>query len=230
MGLSVKTPVHRIPSLDGLRAVSIMMVLYSHSALTDGFPRLVARLITFPLGETGVRFFFVISGFLITTLLVKEERTRGAISLSAFYKRRFLRILPAYYFYILIVFIVGCFATSIRCPLSTYLSAATFTTRLWGYWGGPHGFDRSWCLIHTWSLSVEEQFYILWPTLLVFIPSGLNRRRIIVSFIIGLAPLMRVLFIHYGLNSKILIDQLFLTQADSIMFGCMLALALLTSA
>ena len=220
---------NRISSLDGLRAFSILLVLFAHSEITAGFPAFVAQNLNFEFGTLGVRVFFVISGFLITTLLVREEQARGRISLSAFYKRRFLRILPAYYFYIFALFIVTLFAPVFSCPVSTYLSAATFTTFLWGYWGSPTGFDLSWPLVHTWSLSVEEQFYLLWPTLLILIPPGLGRRRFAVIFIIGFSLLMRMLFLHFGVYPKILFEHIFLTQADSLMFGCLLALSIVTN-
>ena len=159
-----------LPSLDGLRAVSIFLVLVAHSSVCVGCPKIVSAF--FPelaMGALGVRTFFVISGFLITSLLIKEEHKEGFISLSAFYRRRVLRIFPAYYFYLLFVLIVGCFVPAFRAPWSTYVSAATFTTRIWGYWGNVWQFHQSWFLIHTWTLSVEEQFYLLWPACLVFL-------------------------------------------------------------
>src|SRR6185437_3882217 len=91
---------HRIPSLDGFRAISILMVLYGHLVGTRNFPTAAVR--TFDralgdLGHLGVLVFFVISGFLITTLLVREREKTGTISLQQFYLRRALRIFPAFY-------------------------------------------------------------------------------------------------------------------------------------
>src|ERR1035438_4213326 len=89
-------PVSRkLPSLDGWRAVSIGLVLLAHSSLTRGFPaRFHGVSEVFMLGGLGVRFFFVISGFLITWLLLQEHRRNGRIDLKFFYARRALRILP----------------------------------------------------------------------------------------------------------------------------------------
>src|SRR5205807_9098473 len=88
----------RIASLDGLRAVSILLVLLGHAAMSDGAPHILSPLSH--IGNIGVRFFFVISGFLITTLLLKEQAKTGTISLKQFYLRRTLRIFPAAYFFI----------------------------------------------------------------------------------------------------------------------------------
>ena len=81
----------RIPSLDGLRAISILMVLYGHAVGTAGFP---VHHTSLGLAEFGVRVFFIISGFLITKLLLNELESTGRISLKGFYRRRVLRIFP----------------------------------------------------------------------------------------------------------------------------------------
>src|SRR5262245_12713722 len=91
----------RIPSLDGLRAVSISLVLLGHLAGTRHFFPAAAIGRFGDIGNLGVRIFFVISGFLITHLALREHARTGAISLKAFYIRRFLRIFPAFYIFIL---------------------------------------------------------------------------------------------------------------------------------
>src|SRR5574343_584613 len=94
-----------IASLDGLRAVSILIVIAQHFSSAHQFgPQ--NYLWRFQLGDLGVRIFFVISGFLITTLLIQEYERLGRVDLLRFYARRFLRIFPAYYFFLLIVFIL----------------------------------------------------------------------------------------------------------------------------
>jgi hypothetical protein len=94
---------HRIPSLDGLRAVSIGLVLLAHLAGTRSFPVTVESGHILALGELGVHVFFVISGFLITRLLLEELGSTGRISLSNFYFRRTMRIFPAYYCFLLVL-------------------------------------------------------------------------------------------------------------------------------
>src|SRR5437764_10948892 len=89
----------RIPSLDGLRAVSILFVLAGHLSGTQGFPTLPHAL-SGNLAVFGVRVFFVISGFLITSLLLDEESRTGTVSLRRFYFRRTMRIFPPFYTYV----------------------------------------------------------------------------------------------------------------------------------
>jgi peptidoglycan/LPS O-acetylase OafA/YrhL len=225
---TVATPAaahaRRIPSLDGFRAISILMVYFSHAEVSAGFPTWLSRYVPFEFGMLGVRVFFVISGFLITTLLLKEEATRGAISLAAFYKRRVFRILPAYYFYLLAVFLLSQFVPPMRCPPTAYLTAATFTTGLAGNWGLAVWRLDTWPLSHGWSLAVEEQFYIFWPALLILVPPGRGLRRFVVGFIIGATLLMRILFPRNEFIFHVMTDHLLLAEADLIMFGCLLAL------
>src|SRR5205823_7501140 len=96
----------RIPSLDGFRAVSIIMVVLHHATKTALFPPQLTAALKYAInGNLGVRIFFVISGLLITSLLLKEEDQRGKISLPLFYERRAARILPVYWTYILTVFV-----------------------------------------------------------------------------------------------------------------------------
>jgi peptidoglycan/LPS O-acetylase OafA/YrhL len=96
----------RIPSLDGLRAVSIAMVLLSH-ALVSTTVRQSKWLPLLADGDLGVSVFFVISGFLITSLLLYEEHTTGRINLREFYLRRFFRIVPPFYAFLLAVCLHG---------------------------------------------------------------------------------------------------------------------------
>ncbi|HEX4342276.1 MAG TPA: acyltransferase [Verrucomicrobiae bacterium] len=209
----MQLPSRRIPSLDGLRAISIFMVVFVHSTDTINFPKwLIKKPLTFIIGILGVRVFFVISGFLITTLLLRERERNGTISLSGFYKRRALRILPVYCFYLLTVLVViGWLGLNAIHP-SAYLSALTFTTRLWGTWG-----NESWPLMHTWSLSIEEQFYLIWPVMLVFLGPAIGGR-IWIPTLILIAPILRFCF-----WDNYAIDRIFPTQGDSIAFGCLLA-------
>jgi peptidoglycan/LPS O-acetylase OafA/YrhL len=140
-------------SLDGLRAASIIAVLWHHSARDTG-PRsiLVGR------GFLGVDLFFVISGFLIVTLLLRERRRTGTVSLSRFYARRFLRIFPPYYLMLLVVAAAaflggGNTSAGMRHDLPFaifYLSNLVPMSSL---------------LAITWSLSTEEQFYLVVPAL-----------------------------------------------------------------
>ncbi|MEI6078838.1 MAG: acyltransferase [Verrucomicrobiota bacterium] len=152
----------KLPSLDGWRAVSIALVLLLHSSYTSGFPSKLDRIINgFDAGVLGVRFFFVISGFLITCLLLREHAETSVISLKHFYARRALRILPVYFFYLVVL---GFLTRYSQAP-SAWLANLTFTTNF---------FPTPFATTHFWSLAVEEQFYFLWPWSLVVV---LNQRK-----------------------------------------------------
>jgi peptidoglycan/LPS O-acetylase OafA/YrhL len=145
---------HRILGLDGLRAFAVLAVIASHISHR------------FAGGWLGVDLFFVLSGYLITTLLVREQQITGRIALSAFYGRRALRLYPA-----LLVMVAVCtawpslfgFEGTSGGYFATAAITLTYLTDLVLYFTGtdPGG------LSHTWSLSVEEQFYLLWPAALV---------------------------------------------------------------
>jgi peptidoglycan/LPS O-acetylase OafA/YrhL len=197
----------RIPSLDGLRAVSIGLVLISHLSGTRGFPIAVLRT-----GELGVRVFFVISGYLITTLLLAEEKRYGSVSLGRFYLRRTFRIFPTYYVYLGLILALS-LAGSIDLNPHDAVHAFTYTTN--------YHPARSWWMGHTWSLAVEEQFYLLWPFLVVML--GGRRAILGAAGFVLLSPAIR-LADWYGLPSlHELTGESFWTVGDSIAIGCVLA-------
>nr|WP_294943218.1 acyltransferase [uncultured Mucilaginibacter sp.] len=146
------------PSLNGLRGISILMVVGYH----------IIQLYNIPvygnpgfMGPLGVDIFFVISGFLITTLCVKEKVKYGSISLKAFYMRRVLRIVPVAYLYIITLIILNQFYNLNIFPV-TFLASFLFIMNL----SISRLTQASWYLGHYWSLSVEEQFYLFFPVLL----------------------------------------------------------------
>ena len=152
--------MNRIPSLDGFRAISILLILFCHSRLAAGFPNSPVLSDVARQAEVGVTVFFVISGFLITYLLLAEEGKNGSISLKAFYIRRAFRILPVYFLYVAFILAWRNFET-IGLTKSNLTHVLTFTVNF------DH--NKDWFLGHFWSLSVEEQFYLFWPaTLLLF--------------------------------------------------------------
>jgi peptidoglycan/LPS O-acetylase OafA/YrhL len=202
----------RIPSLDGLRAISIALVLISHLAGTANFPISAAQGNFWGLGEFGVVVFFVISGFLITGLLLHEIEKTGTVHLGNFYFRRTLRIFPPYYAFLLCL--LG--ADLVAGPLLTANDAVHALSYTANY-----DLDRSWFVGHTWSLSVEEQFYLLWPAVLLF--ARTRRAILIAAGVVLLAPVVRVgeweLLRQYGEG----IGHRFETIADAIAIGCVLA-------
>lgn len=153
----MSTAGRRLPSLDGMRGVSIILVLVAHCASTPHAYPLSFLYYTGELGLFGVKVFFVISGFLITDLLLREQDRTGKISLRDFYLRRIRRIFPAFYAFLLCAALLARLG-AVTIPFSDFVHAATFTANL---------FPVSWELLHIWSLSAEEQFYLLWPLLLI---------------------------------------------------------------
>ncbi len=169
--------MQRNPSIDGWRGLSVLMVIIGHlsefrfqpwmqvqpvPALLHQHPvdfgalaaSLVLRVLM-PLPILGVEIFFVISGYLITSLLIREEATRGRVSVPAFYVRRVFRILPAFWTYIACVLL---------------LAAAGLVQTAWSSAGWTAAFlcdvkvdGCSWWFAHSWTLSVEEQYYLVWP-------------------------------------------------------------------
>jgi len=164
-------------------------------------------------GSLGVQTFFVISGFLITLILLKELNATGTISLGRFYFRRALRIFPAFYVYLAAGFaltIAGVFAGELKA----FLIAGTYTTNYLGL--------NSPLLEHTWSLSLEEQFYLLWPAALLLL--GTRKGIKLATWLILLSPLSRLVTYYLAPHHRALVGAMLHSGLDSIMFGCLLAL------
>ena len=212
-------PGKRLPSLDGLRAVAICVVLVAHTSAGAGFPAALAPAASYlPEGRWGVQLFFYISGFIITYLLLQEEEIHGKIHLQRFYFRRALRILPVYWTYLLTLFVVGTALDSLP-PWPDFLSALTFTVGVWRAWGH----HCAWVLAHFWSLAVEEQFYLLWPPIMVLLPRTI-RAWFLLAIICGM-PIFRGLWTRYsGDDGSHLIP--FFGEVDSLAAGCLLACCL----
>jgi peptidoglycan/LPS O-acetylase OafA/YrhL len=209
-----ETAATRIASLDGLRAIAVLCVCWGHAknTLPPPFPE-IGKLL--PEGGFGVQVFFVLSGFLITRLLLGERARTGMMSLRGFYRRRAYRILPAFYVFLAVVGALWAGGTIELTPL-VFGGAALFV-RDYVPTGG------SWWLGHTWSLAIEEQFYLLWPLFLLLVPGRWVWRLLVVGVV--LSPLVRVgtwLFVP-PLRSGI--EIMFHTRADGLMLGCLLALA-----
>ncbi|HLJ49113.1 MAG TPA: acyltransferase [Bryobacteraceae bacterium] len=194
----------RIPSLDGLRGFSIVLVLLAHAAGTQSAPAFL-RFLERP-GALALRVFFIQSGYLITSLLLSEWKKTGTVNLRLFYARRAYRILPAAYTYVLVAFIV--FGPGLG--YSHLLGALTYSINYDG--------SRPWPLGHLWSLAVEEQFYLLWPVILVLFFA--TRIRVLVGVIIA-TPIVNCLLLFMGWKSGV--GNWFPTVADSLATGCLVA-------
>ena len=207
---------NRLPSLDGLRALSIVLVIVGHASSTVKIlsPRASVVLGFVGAGRIGVSIFFVISGFLITTLLLREYTFTGGISLKDFYLRRAFRIFPAFYAYWAVALGLTLLGL-IHLTRSELISSAVY---VWNYM--PRKTD-SWFLGHTWSLSVEEQFYLLWPLLLKLTGNKAATRSALL--VVGTAPLLRVATYFLLRPTRPLIGMMLPTRADTLLAGALLA-------
>ena len=208
--LGIETPVQRIASLDGLRALSISLVILSHSFGGEGILGYVLHRAG-DVGVLGVRVFFVISGFLITSLLLAEHRKTGAISLPWFYFRRTMRIFPAFYAFAAVMALVAALRV-VAIPAADFLFAVTYTMNFIA--------EPAWALGHLWSLAVEEQFYLLWPATLCLL--GLRRGFKAAVAVVILSPLVRFACLYVP-SARPLIGLAFPTIADPLAVGCLLA-------
>jgi peptidoglycan/LPS O-acetylase OafA/YrhL len=203
----------RVPSLDGMRAVAIGIVVLAHSLGTRYFAyRKQVYQVVGDLGPLGVRVFFIISGFLITSILLKELAGTGTLSLSRFYFRRAFRIFPAFYCFLGVMCVLN-FCHVISIPYWDRITAATYTIN--------YREQRQWFLTHCWSLAVEEQFYLVWPLALFW----LGRRRALLGAmsILIIVPLLRVLTAVLLPGHRSGIPWEFHTVCDGLATGCLLA-------
>jgi peptidoglycan/LPS O-acetylase OafA/YrhL len=192
-----------IPSLDGLRAISISFVLFAHLWGTQHFPAIPVEYF----GLFGVRVFFVISGYLITSILLDELKREGSISLSRFYFRRTMRLFPAAYLYIAVIAVLAA-KHLVQLEHSDLSFAVTYTMNFYD--------ARGWPLGHLWSLAVEEQFYLLWPLTLRTLGTVRSVRFLI--GIVAIAPLLRLASPLVGPAFN------FFIWSDALAAGCLLAL------
>ena len=155
---------HHVPGLDGIRAVAVLLVIGLHYGSLWQSPRRPAGLV--PGGYAGVDIFFVLSGFLITTLLVSEKSASGGVGFKKFYARRALRLLPALYV-VLVVFTAYTvwIGGSLREELKEVASVVLYVSNFAQVYKLPHMIGSG--IGMTWSLAIEEQFYLVWPALLI---------------------------------------------------------------
>ncbi len=198
---------HYLPFLDGCRAISILLVLGYHrmGPVSEWIGNLLS-------GWVGVDMFFVISGFLITSLLVQEQKDYGSFSIKRFYSRRCLRIWPAYYVFLFVVGVInpGRPSHSEIAIDAIYLTNYDLALE-WGFCKG---------LPHLWSLALEEQFYLIWPIVLWFAGKHAFRMGLIAVFAVFI---WRIWLLFQGVSS-LRLEAAFDTRIDCILFGCLAAL------
>lgn len=186
------------------------MVVESHSNLSVKVP-----------GDLGVSAFFVLSGFLITRLLIREHDKTGSVSLSKFYLRRTMRIFPAYYAFLILSYILDAHAGQVWS--STVLaSALTYTVNYFNAFNSHPATS----IAHAWSLAVEEQFYVLWPLAFLILASRGKRALAIGLSVAALGALLwRTELFLVAHASVAYVYNAFDTRLDNLAVGCLLALA-----
>ena len=204
--------------LDGLRAAAVLLVLGYHA----GLPGFVG-------GRAGVDMFFVLSGFLITSLLLDEHRRMGSIRLGAFYARRALRLYPA-----LLVTVAGALTLAFLKMPVFHASADSFRATLHGTpfalfytmnVARATGWTSGGLLGHAWSLAIEEQFYLVWPVVVILaLRRRCERARLgWIALASALASaLLRSGLAHAGMSSETLYNATF-SHVDGIFAGCAFA-------
>lgn len=207
---TIGSDAKRVPSLDGLRALSVGFVLFDHLTLAGALPW---RQSWIDFGNLGVRIFFVISGFIITRLLLEERRSSGSISLKNFYIRRVFRIVPIWACYIGVILLVHYRRQSL--PTATELVGVLT-------YNADYIHASSSDFQHLWSLSVEEKFYLLWPFTLSF--AGQRKAARIALAALAIAPALRCFSSIHGASYADLLWP-FHNTADAIATGCLLAFA-----
>jgi peptidoglycan/LPS O-acetylase OafA/YrhL len=148
-----------VPGLDGVRGLALAFVLLSHSIIYDEYTTSFG--IGFSFGSAGVTIFFVLSGFLITGVLLREEAKTGKISLRLFYFRRALRLFPALWIYLIAVVALWLTDEHPHHNWDGIFASLLYVRNFMG-----EGYETD----HLWSLSIEEQFYLIWPIVLFWLP------------------------------------------------------------
>ncbi|HMD49395.1 MAG TPA: acyltransferase [Bryobacteraceae bacterium] len=203
----------RLPGLFGIRAISIALVLLYHLGSSALGPAFVAH------HMSGVNIFFVLSGFLITYILCREEDKRGSISLQTFYVKRFLRILPPLIPYLAVLAILASMGI-VKVALSDLGYCLLFVRNVFPI---PN-FSGSTQTDHLWTLAVEEQFYLLWPLLMILL--GTNRARLRFSAaLVVFSPVWHIIAFRLAGGAQYVNHVRFDLMYDPILIGCCLALA-----
>ncbi len=202
-------------NLDGTRGIAAVMVLVHHFfyfndadyPINMGFYREMTDFL-----QHGVSLFFVLSGFVITRILINNRSEPNYF--KAFYKRRVLRILPLYYLYLFFVFFLMPFIldtdfVNLKLQLPYYLYSQNFVDLLGIDASGPG---------HYWSLAVEEHFYLIWPLIIYFTPPRKLWK------VIGVSIILIFILRYFMLSEGLAINHFTFTRIDQLLFGTVLAL------
>lgn len=191
-----------IPGLDGIRGISALCVVAFHG-WTERFPGILA-----------VQTFFVISGLLITWLLLQEEQQRGSVNRKAFYVRRAFRLLPALF----LLLVWEAFTDFPHVPRAAIIPSALYYANYYLIFGGQLIY-----LGHTWSLAIEEHFYLIWPQIFIFVRNRVNLMwscfvLAVVEFVWRVFSSTHINYLYGTLATE--------TTSSAVLIGCGIALLL----
>ena len=201
----------RLPALDGIRAIAVLAVVALHAGML-------------PWGWIGVDLFFTLSGFLITGILLDAKDARGsgwATYAKPFYMRRLLRIVPLAWAFLAILFLVA--------PALGIVRPVPFTEQIW-YWAFLSnawlGFRSAtaWMAGHFWSLAVEEQFYLVWPWLVLALPRPWLARTLKTFLVVAVVARIVVVFMHLPPQIGHTYENFTVTRMDGLVAGSLVAL------
>lgn len=207
------------PALDGIRGLGVVAIFFYHWASR------------YPLGGwLSVDLFFVLSGFLITTLLLGEWDKHGRIAFKAFYARRALRLFPVLALNIVVCVALVLIPGPVDIMRTATLNALPFVVFYCVNWFRAFSLDgaNAGLFVQTWSLALEEQFYLLWPALFVVVVRRTSRRALVGCAILGLAlveALYRRALVHHGANLSRIYNSTD-THSDGLLLGVGLAFLL----
>ncbi len=199
-----------MPALDGLRAIAALMVVIQHYTYTYYD-------VDLHIGHVGVQVFFILSGFLITSILLNHKhngQSNGRI-LKNFFVRRFLRLFPIYYLLLIGLWILGELISYPFWMEGNGIYYFTYTSNFLNFNLPPDQMFPDYSLNHTWTLAIEEQFYLIWPWVVVILSP---RKMLILTPVLVIASLC---FIH--LSGVINSDMLLIAQLDTLGAGAFLA-------
>jgi peptidoglycan/LPS O-acetylase OafA/YrhL len=205
------------PSLGGLRAIAVLGVFFTHAKIPFGGD-----------GLLGVDLFFVLSGFLITTLLIEEHRAHGRIRIGAFFARRARRLFPAFAVFVVaaLVLVYPFLNSARRSELLSGLFTAVFYVRNWHQIATGHGLD-GYSMPHLWSLAVEEQFYLVWPLLFSFMWKRWRPAKIAIGVCVAIvvSTLLSIVWLSAE-TDRTHIQQGTDTRAGQLLIGVLVAIVL----
>lgn len=212
---------HHYPALNGLRALAVLGVLIAHSVMIAAMgapaetPYQSLFLDIMGIGWAGVDLFFVLSGFLITGILLDTSEKKNC--LRKFYIRRTLRIFPLYYFVLFLYFSI----TYLLGHIDNFGTSEIMYLLYAGNWDEWAGLPRPVALRHLWSLAVEEQFYLIWPAIFL-ISNKYNMAKHVCIFTILATVLFRIAFVWFDYHDYIY--HITITRGDSLLIGALLAI------